>query len=943
MPSPKPSVIVRREFEATPDVVEQQLRACIVGPSCQLVRYNKSAEKAKGLVATVLSDATSDTINGASKRLLTADTSYTIPNLASTSVLDLPYTKVFVEDALLTYAHFADGSLFAFAASSNSIALSQASGASAWKGNSRNGALVQDVAVGDTIQFYAAGLLKHTSVVTGFIAAAGSAAIGNIGTSLAADSTLASNISNATAGGVTLTLSTATYLTVDNSLAVYQADPRTVGKTKTNYTLTVTASTPTTVDYSVVSDTGIDNGLAAGKTSGSGQLITLPSGATVYLTFTTQPVVGTVINFSITVGHTKQTIAISGSPEYTVNGTLTAATPATTYIVTCTRGGTSAATAKAAGLAPQFTVSTTNGADVSSSFELVGTTATRAIGSYGLVLTPLANASTLIKGFVKGDTFTITVSAAAAGAISTVVFADAYPATPVTASANNFVRLSKKKTVQLPLSESNENWSITDPANADLRKLKLKTILTVTDSSINSGITVTYVTAGKVYVQYRAFQAISREVGSVTTLSDITTQLGIIDPDNLLAYGVYKAWSNANGATVHYIPTVNQTLNGSRGFADALSLAKGNRNCYGLVPLSTSAEVWNAFVAHAKDESAATVGRFRVVWIAPEVPTHNQILDVDISGYAISFTAAGSAAAPAAANVSWQIDTVQNTKFTESVQAGDFVRVVTAVDNLGNSVYKEYKVLSVIDNNSLLISWTETAGPALSSTVGTIYRDLTSNALALKYAATAGGFSSERVFAVVPDRGVNGLRVDGVPVSNWYIACAFAGLRSGSRPQQPLSNVELLGFDGVNISTAVFDEVDLDVLRDGGIWAVRNAAAGTVYVERQLSTSTIDLYRKEQSVTCNVDSISFTLADVLRGIVGRVNITESNKALVSALLTATLMELSATNGATTIGPQLNAFTLVSITVPATAKDTLLVKVQITVPLPMNTIDITLVI
>ena len=938
MPSPKPSVIVRREFEATPDVVEQQLRACIVGPSCQLVRYKNSAEKAKGLVATAVSaDAVTDGQGGALKRLLTADTSYTIPNLASTSVLDLPYTKVFVEDALLTYAHFADVStFFVFTTGSNSISLQSG----AWKGNSRNGSLVQDVAVGDTIQFYALGVLKHTSVVTGFTAATGSAALGNIGTSLAASTAVGGAVvGSATAGNVTLTLSTASYL-AGTTLATYQSDPRTVGKTKTNYTLTITASTPTTVDYSVVSDTGIDNALAAGKTSGSGQLITLPSGATVYLTFTSQPVVGTVLNFNTVPEHTKPTIASSGSPTYTINGaSLTSATPATTYIVTCTRGGTTNATAAGLIFAPQFTVTTNNGADTSTSIQTTGTTADIPIGSFGLKIVPTANASTSANGFVKGDTFTVAVSAAAAGAISTVVFADAQPTT-VSAAATNFVRLSKKKTVQLPLTEVSENWSITDPADADLRKLKLKTIVTVKDSSINSGLTASYVTAGKVYIQYRAFQSISREVGSVTTLSDITTQLGTIDADNLLAYGVYKAWSNANGATVHYIPTVNQTLNGYRGFADALSLAKGNRNCYGLVPLSTSAEVWNAFVGHAKDESAATVGRFRVVWIAPEVPTHNQILDVDISGSAISFTAAGSATV---ANVSWQIDTAQNTKFTESVQAGDFIRVVTAVDNLGNSVYTEYKINAVIDNNSLLISWTETTGPALSSTVGTIYRDLTSNALALKYAATAGGFSSERVFAVVPDRGINGLRVDGVPVSNWYIACAFAGLRSGSRPQQPLSNVELLGFDGVNVSTAVFDEVDLDVLRDGGVWAVRNAAAGTVYVERQLSTSTIDLYRKEQSVTCNVDSISFTLADVLRGIVGRVNITESNKALVSALLTATLMELTATNGATTIGPQLNAFTLVSITVPATAKDTLLVKVQITVPLPMNTIDITLVI
>ena len=116
-----------------------------------------------------------------------------------------------------------------------------------------------------------------------------------------------------------------------------------------------------------------------------------------------------------------------------------------------------------------------------------------------------------------------------------------------------------------------------------------------------------------------------------------------------------------------------------------------------------------------------------------------------------------------------------------------------------------------------------------------------------------------------------------------------------------------------------------------------------VYVERQLSTSTLDLFRKEQSVTCNVDSISFTLADALRTLVGRVNITEKTKGLVEAIIEQTLGLLSATNGAITVGPQLNSYTIVSVTVPATAQDTLLVKIQIAVPLPMNVIDITLVI
>lgn len=941
MPSPKPSVIVRREFEATPDVVEQQLRACIVGPSCQLVRYNKSDEKAKGLVATAVSaDAVTDGQDGNLKRLLTADTSYTIPSLISTSALDIPYTKVFIEDAYLTYAHtLGDVSGgFVFTAGNNYVVNTTG----AWKGAGRMNTLPQDAAVGDIIQLYAAGVLKHTSVVTGFTAATGSAALGNIGTSLAANSALASTGASATVNNTTFALVTTNYLT-GVTLATYQADPRTVGKTKTNYTLTITGtavvSGVSSVSYSVVSDTGIDNLQVSLVASAAAQ--TMLSGATVALTFSITPTVGTVFEFSIACKHTKPTISTSAATYNFSGAGLTAATPNTTYVLTCTRGGATAAGAVPLGAAPQFTVTTVNGADVSGSFATSGTTGAINIGSYGLTLTANAadnGTADHSVGFVKGDTITIAVIAASSGAIKTIVFADAQTHTGT--AATNYVRLSKKKTVEVPIAGDAENWSLTSPADASLRKFKLNKTITVKDSSINAGTTFVSITAGKVYIQYRAFQAISREVGSVTTLSDITTQLGIIDPDNLLAYGVYKAWSNANGATVHYIPTVNQTLNGYRGFADALSLAKGNRNCYGLVPLSTSSEVWNAFVAHAKDESAPTVGRFRVVWIAPEVDIHNRILDLDPSGNAITFTADAAVSSAAAFN------TTAATKFTESVQAGDYVRIISGVDTLGKETYNEYKVLAVIDNNSLSVYWPSEFGDATTKIVGlpgTIYRDLTSNALALKYAATAGGFSSERVFAVVPDRGINGLRVDGVPVSNWYIACAFAGLRSGSRPQQPLSNVELLGFDGVNISTAVFDEADLDVLRDGGIWAVRNAAAGTVYVERQLSTSTLDLYRKEQSVTCNVDSISFTLADVLKTLVGRVNITDNNKSLVSALLTVALTQLSATNGAVSVGPQLNAFTIVSITVPATAQDTLLVKVQITVPLPMNTIDITLVI
>ena len=457
-----------------------------------------------------------------------------------------------------------------------------------------------------------------------------------------------------------------------------------------------------------------------------------------------------------------------------------------------------------------------------------------------------------------------------------------------------------------------------------------------------TGIAEGNLTAGKFYLEYRAFRELPREVGSVLSLSDITTQLGTIDPDNPLAYGVYKAWSNANGATVHYIGTVSQTLNGYRGFADALALAQGNRNCYGLVPLTTSSEIWSAFAGHVKDESDPTVGRFRLFWFAPEIEQHFKSLDKDIFNadiFGVSSLHVASGKYQLADKTA--LGGVSSANFTQTVQPGDFVRTQISFDKFGNPTYVEYKVAAVIDNSTLLLN--TTTDPLINQDRIEVYRDLTSAALAQKYVQVAGGFSSERVYAVVPDRGIDGLRVDGVPVRNWYVACAFAGLRSGSVPQQPLSNVELTGFDGLTTVDQLFDEPDLDILRDGGVWVVRKADDGRIYSERQLSTSTLDIYRKEQSVTTNVDSIAFALADGLRNLVGRVNITEGTRGLVEATIRQILGQFTATNGAVTTGPQLLSYTLVSVTVPATAKDTLVVKIQIEVPLPMNIIDITLVI
>lgn len=961
MASPKPAVIVRREFETTPTIVAQQLRACIIGSAFQLVRFFKSGEKANGLVKTVTS-LPSGVIAGAAaagtslKAMFSATDINSIPNIAATSVLDAASVKVFVEDAYLTYADFYDdANLVPGGATSgifNSITLDSPA---AWKGTGRHSNLIQDVAVGDVVQLYTGGTtdnstatLVKTSRVTGFTAVTSADTTPTVPTVVSNFSSITSaTITNSTGttidaitiGGITFNLSATGALDSDTEQV---ADPRKAGSTFTNYTLTVNGwnSATNTAKVAVVSSTGLDDqtGDIICASSGNTTLI-LPSGFTITSTATpTTVTTGANGTFKYTPVHTLPTAVATGAT--TANGVRittnsTGILKDTTYYATCISGG-------ALKTGCTFKVTTNNGSDIISSDVIICSSTnqdTLTVGSYSLVLTFNAiNPNNYVTGFVRGDSIRISITAAASGRVDTLVLADAYTAS----AAITRVRLSKVKTVEVPRFRNTfvANWAVVSPTDAELRRISLSTQLIVRSSNINAGLTDAYITAGKVYFEYKAYVALPREVGSVNSLSDITTRLGTVDPANELAYGVYKAWSNANGATVHFIPTLSNTLTGTRGFADALSLAKGVRNCYSIVPLSQNADVWSACVAHAQSESSPANGRYRIVWIAPEVAIHNLIQDSSV-GDSSALLQADSVAATITGQ--WTVNTTAglDPRFTETVQPGDYVRTNFDQDSSGAVTYVEYKIVAVVDNDTVIIS--SSVDPALANSRIEIFRNLSSAALATEYVKVAGGFSSERVFAVVSDRGVNGLRVGGVPVKNWNIACAFAGLRSGSRPHQPLANVELLGFDGSNDTIPAFDETDLDTLRDGGTWVVRNDQDGRIYAERQLSTSVIDLFRKEQSVTCNVDSVSFTLYDALKTLVGRINITPGTLTKVSNDITAVMNRLSNKTGSETIGAQILAFTIVSVSVPTTAQDTVTVKMTITVPLPMNIIDITLVI
>ena len=463
--------------------------------------------------------------------------------------------------------------------------------------------------------------------------------------------------------------------------------------------------------------------------------------------------------------------------------------------------------------------------------------------------------------------------------------------------------------------------------------------------------------SGEMYVSYTAFRTdLPQEVTAIQNISDIEATFGTdLHPNNLLAWAVYTAKLNAGGQPVYYIPTTGQDL---ADYVSALSVAETERACYSIVPLTENTAVLSAVEGHVDNMSAPETGKFRIGWFAPEIARGRVIADSTALG-TITVKDATSGDDPTAATTSYRITSSKVDAFKDArigavlrFNKGTAPAYNAFVDgDYANSNITELMITSVPSNDEVVAKAvkfnanTPISGPTTAADA-VIYEEVTGNTLAKEYAAAASGYDNERIFALVPDRGINGMRVNGEPVKNVHLCAAFAGLRSTSAVQQPLSNVTINGFDNLNAGSIIFNETDFSTMRDAGTWVVRQprtgSQAGQIFAQRQLSTSNLDIFRKEQSVTTNIDNVAFALLDGLYSYVGRINITDASIALIRDAIESILREKTSAATAT-LGPQLVDYEIKSLEQLPASLGTLKVEVSLDVPLPMNVIDLTLVI
>lgn len=914
----KPQVLVFQEFQAVPTAITDPLRAHVSGPHAALHRHSNAAEKA--LVSLGEYDPA-------------ADSATAWPGKKAGSRVDLGYTKLFIDGALLEY--FADlvgtGSTVApVSGRSNWVRSNSVAFADNGEDYPRDAALLRDVRAGDTayvrgtsgghsyeLWTYVKGFKGETVAATRGAAAADPANHTAQGFAVSVDKV----------GGADNTI------TVNPNAASY--DGRADGALDETYTVEVTSGSVggdlTTARLRVTSASGNDD---ASDVAAAAELAYTAIGSRGLLA---EFVVNRQTSGSSAAGedevaptdlipgqkwkiHVVQSYAV---PTATASGTYTGDWD-TTYIAEVHTGGDY-------GDDPKIVVTTTTGVDVSGPTTVTDSGVAVAVGTEGVLLTFTGG-----DGLAKGDKWRIDVTAVGSGAYQTLVLGHDLP-TELASAADLDLRLYIKKDIQVTADRTGfapeVNWE------ASATEFTVKAGIVAYDSSWDDGETALDVKGGEVFVEYREW--LPDFVGVVESLddpADVSGTLGPVHPDNPLAYGVYKALSNSNGTPVRFTAVANP--DSADSWSEVVSTLVGRDDVYTLVPLTHDRTVLDLYAAHVQSQSSAEAGRWRACMVCQAAAETKPLVtaatsddgevvlatladDPDTSGtqYTILRVASGNAELEAL-----------------GVRPGDVVRFLFTTDGFGNQTYTSFEVDEVLSETSLRLVTGHTAAIGVAQKVE-IWKTLARSEVAAAVAAAAGSFASSRVCSVWPDRVSSG----GVEAPGYHLAAALAGLRSGVVPHQGLTNVQVAGFDDLSRTTEYFNNNHLDAMAGAGVWVVTQDPDGTVYSRHALTTDTTDVNHSEEMVRANVDSMSYVFLNNLKPFIGRSNVTPTALTQIRVQLDATVEYLRSNGFTETLGSQLIDGEVTQLRAHALLKDRVVGVITLQIPYPLNTLECHLVI
>lgn len=598
----------------------------------------------------------------------------------------------------------------------------------------------------------------------------------------------------------------------------------------------------------------------------------------------------------------------------------------TQYLIRVTEGG-------ALGTAKVQVVDTA-GVDVVQTYTPANNT-NYALGSYGLRFRFNSAAGAWNNGLKKGDVYVVPVTAAAESTTSFDKIVLDGPAANLTGQvAGVAVDWSARLNFTGEINPKSGPVAGTRLWTVDANGVVVGSALTLTVSGRGNLTAVDDV--GTVSVTYRAIVPPAADEGILEIGSDaeLTELIGEPSLANVLAYGVQRARAGAQGRVVYAVRTAG---NDAVAFGEALNKIRNTDTLYALAVLSNLDEVKQLVASHVSEMSAEGVKNFRRAYVGTDSPAGGygllvkQASNLNFTATIVPYLGTNTRLVCAAANF-----------ISAGAKAGDVVRINYSVDAWGAETYESYVVKQVLSESEVLLK----TGPATAIADPVRFEIWKPDTAATKVAfvkAASRALNNRRVANVWCDRGTSVVNGSTVVVPNMFLAAEIAGLRCAVLPQQGLTNTEISTITNAPSMYLSFSQADLDEIAAEGTFVVtQDGDSGNVYIRHQLTTRTDSgsLYY-EDSVGVNLDSISFGVKDILTGYIGKRNANNDTLVEIKKRLSLYLNDKVLTSPTNAIGPALISFTDPLVEIDANFKDTINVFSQLTMPLPLNQIVVTL--
>jgi hypothetical protein len=280
-----------------------------------------------------------------------------------------------------------------------------------------------------------------------------------------------------------------------------------------------------------------------------------------------------------------------------------------------------------------------------------------------------------------------------------------------------------------------------------------------------------------------------------------------------------------------------------------------------------------------------------------------------------------------------------DTRFKRDLKVGDIL--VTAFDEKawGEPAPYEFKIVEILSNNRVRVSdpkgLIEELDKEPHPEKTEIYHPLTNAEKAEYIRNLSSNFSDRRIYNIFPSQFYG----SGVLQTGEFAAAAVAGLVSSCLPQQPVTNLELVGIDDIPMVYQTFSYDELNTIASGGTLIVMQDLPGDqVYVRHQISTAYEDnnLNTAELSITKNLDSISYFFDDLCSPYIGKYNITPELISVLRNVITSGLVRLETTAWGL-YGPQIIAegTEILLLEQDALLKDHVNCNLQLNLPYPFN--------